>query len=84
MAWSAARKRRFQSGADAPHSKFALLAAFGIALFAGVRLPHADDPHYIEFAGNRALNVWSNAAFLVAGVAGLIVLVPPENAVTSS
>jgi len=72
--WSAARQRRFQGGADAPHSKLALLAAFGIALFAGVRLPQADDPQYIEFAGSQGPNVWSNAAFLVAGVAGLIVL----------
>jgi len=73
--WSAARKRRFQSGADAPHSKFGLLAAFAIALFAGVRLPHADDPRYIDFAGPRWPNVWSNVAFLLAGIAGLIVLI---------
>jgi hypothetical protein len=44
-------------------------------LFAGVRLPHADDPRYIDFAGPRWPNVWSNAAFLAAGVAGLVVLV---------
>jgi hypothetical protein len=45
---SAARKRRL-----------GLLAAFAIALFAGVRLPHADDPHDIDFAGPRAFDVWS-------------------------
>ena len=56
--WSAARECRFQGGADAPHSKLALLTAFGIALVAGMFLPHADDPHYIDFAGNQALNVW--------------------------
>jgi hypothetical protein len=62
---------------SARHSGIGLLAAFAIALFAGARLPRADDPHYIEFADARwhnALNVWSNAAFLVAGIAGLIVL----------
>jgi len=59
---------------SARHSGIALLAAFGIALFAGVRLPRADDPHYIEFAGPQAPNVWSNVAFLIAGVAGLIAL----------
>jgi hypothetical protein len=37
-------------------------------------LPHADDPRYIDFAGPRWPNVWSNAAFLVAGLVGLIVL----------
>jgi hypothetical protein len=61
---SAARKRRLW-----------LLAAVAIALFVGVRLPRADDPRYIDFAGPRALNVWSNAAFLLAGAAGLISLV---------
>ena len=59
---------------SARHSGIALLAAFGIALFAGALLPRADDPRYIDFAGPQALNVWSNAAFLIAGVAGLIVL----------
>src|SRR5205085_11330586 len=51
-----------------------LLAFVAIALFVGVRLPRADDPCYIDFAGPRAFDVWSNAAFLIAGVAGLIVL----------
>jgi hypothetical protein len=51
-----------------------LLAAFGVALFAGVLLPRADDPNYIKFAGDQAFTVWSNAGFLIAGVAGLIVL----------
>jgi hypothetical protein len=59
---------------SARHSEIGLLAAFGIALFAGVRLPRADVPGYIDFAGDRAFTVWSNAAFLIAGVAGLIVL----------
>ena len=57
--------------------RLGLLGAVAIALFAGVRLPRADSPHYIEFADtrwNNALNVWSNAAFLIAGIAGLIVL----------
>jgi hypothetical protein len=60
---------------SARHSGIALLAALAIALFAGVRLPRADDPHYIDFAGPRAFNVWSNVAFLLAGIAGLIVLI---------
>jgi hypothetical protein len=60
---SAARERRL-----------GFLAAFAIAIFAGVRLPRADDPHYIDFAGPRAFDVWSNAAFLLVGIAGLIVL----------
>jgi hypothetical protein len=59
---------------SARHSGIALLAAFAIALFAGVRLPRADDPRYIDFAGPRAAVVWSNAGFLVAGIAGLIAL----------
>lgn len=59
---------------SARHSGIALLAAFAIALFAGALLPRADDPHYIEFAGDQALNVWSNLGFLVAGLAGLFVL----------
>ena len=42
---------------SARHSGLGLLAAFGIALFAGVRLPHTDDPHYIEFAGNRIAEI---------------------------
>ena len=59
---------------SARHSGIGLLAAFAIALFAGVRLPRADDPRYIDFAGDQAWNVWSNAAFLIGGAAGLIVL----------
>lgn len=59
---------------SARHSGIGFLAAFGIALFAGVRLPRADDPRYIEFSGDQAFTVWSNAGFLIAGIAGLIVL----------
>jgi len=59
---------------SARHSEIGLLAAFGIALFAGVRLPRADVAGYINFAGDQTFTVWSNAGFLIAGVAGLIVL----------
>jgi len=59
---------------SARHSGIGFLAALGIALVVGVRLPRADDPNYIKFAGDQAFTVWSNAGFLIAGVAGLIVL----------
>ena len=59
---------------SARHSGIASLAALAIALFAGALLPRADDPRYIDFAGDRTFTVWSNAGFLIAGVAGLIVL----------